>query len=117
MSNIFRSSDAHQISWLINRKFRRCKFYNFTNKLLTFSDTYSTDSDSIPSILTEEIHRFLSQIQVRSSLYNRKQDSTNSIIFGFQMFKGSLSSTMGHLHMLFYNFFTSTRRRTNIKYH
>ena len=110
MTNIFRSTDSHQISWLISWQFGCSKRNYFTNQLLTFSHTHSSHSDSISRILTKKFDRLLSQIQIRSSLHDRKKYSANIIIFWLQMIKCSLCSTMCHLHMFFDSFFVRTRR-------
>lgn len=110
MTNIFWSTDSHQISWLIDWQFGCGKRNYFTNQILTFSHTHSSDRDSISRILRKKLYRLLSQIQIRSSLYDRKKNSANIIIFWLEMIKCSLGSTMSHLHMFFDSFFVCTRR-------
>ncbi len=117
MSNIFRSSDAHQISRLVRWQFWSDIRNNFTDEFFTFSYTDTTDSDSVPSIVRKKIYRLLSQIQMCSSLYDRKKHSTNIIIFWLQMLEGSLCSTMSGLHMFFDSLFVSSGRRTHIQHH
>gem|GEM_PF-3351501 len=110
MSDILRSSYAHKISWCVGRQLRCGKCHYFTDKVLTLSDTDSSYCDTIPSILTEKIHRLLSEIQIGPSLHDRKQDTTNSIILRFEMIECSLRSTVRHLHLLLNSRFIGTTR-------
>jgi hypothetical protein len=62
MTNIFWSSNSHQISWLVSREFRTDELDNITHEMFAFPDTDASDSDPIPSILRKDINRLLPQI-------------------------------------------------------
>lgn len=50
--------------------------YDLFDELSTFSDTYSSDGDSVSSKLAKVLCRFGSQVKVASSLYDRKEYSS-----------------------------------------
>lgn len=117
MTNIFWSTDSHEISWLVIGKLWSYKLDHITNESFTLANTDSSHSDTISRILRQEINRLLSEIQIGSSLDNRKQDTTCRIIFFLKVLKCSLGPTMRHLHLLLHNFLIGFAGRTDIQYH
>ena len=50
--------------------------YGLFDKFSTFSDTYSSDGDSVSSKLAKVLRGFSSQVKVAPSLYDRKEYSS-----------------------------------------
>mgnify|MGYP000682560130 CR=1 FL=1 len=59
-SQIFRSSNSHKVSWFIIWEERGCVSHNLFDEFSTFSDTYSSDGDSVSSKLAKVLRGFSS---------------------------------------------------------
>ena len=55
---------------------RSCVSYDLFDKFSTFSDAYSSDSDSVSSKLAQVLCGFSSQVKVAPSLHDRKEYSS-----------------------------------------
>ena len=91
--------------------------HNWLDELSTFSDTYSSDGDSVSSKLAQVLCGFSSQVKVASSLHDRKKYSSLVFVLWLKVVKGSFCPAMCHSDMFLDGFFVGSGWRTDIKYH
>ena len=116
-SQIFRSSHSHKVSWFIIWEERGCVSYDLFDEFSTFSDTYSSDGDSVSSKLAKVLCGFSSQVKVAPSLHDRKKYSSWAFVFWLEVVKGSFCPAMCHSDMFLDGFFVGSGWRADIKYH
>lgn len=116
-SQIFRSSHSHKVSWFIIWEERGCVGHDLFDEFSTFSDTYSSDGDSVSSKLAKVLRGFSSQVKVAPSLYDRKEYSSWAFVFRLEVVEGSFCPAMCHSNMFLDRFFVGSGWRADIKYH